>query len=184
MGLFDRDGAGISGWEEPPERMAEREQVLASVPQILDGPEMAPPRARPTGRPEPKGQRLVHEIYRWTGGPTDAFKTDVRYVSAGVRNASGVVQVDHEHVWQVHKLRDRLLAGEDPRGVLSDACACLVTPDEHKVLNRQRCYTGWERYAQADIAVWDRAEGRWVDLSGTPETPGIKMPTQAKSEET
>jgi hypothetical protein len=155
----------LAGWSPPQDRLAEREWVRAWIPRVLAGPERALHRDETWRDPETRDRRLTHELFRWTGfGATG--KTDIRYVSAGVRDHPGPVTVEHEHVYTLRSLKRRLVAGEDIDDVLQDAIACLVTPDEHRRLRRyDRSATGWERYDRAGIRVWDRVTGDWLDVA-------------------
>lgn len=86
-------------------------------------------------------------------------KKKVRYWSEGaMSNANAKLQ--HEHVHEMRELISRLLAGEEIRNVVNDAVACMVTEQEHASL-RKSSSTGWQRYKDAGINVFDSKDQRW-----------------------
>lgn len=130
--------------------------------------------------------RLLHdgvwaatELHR--GTETKLFRQ--RYISADTRKLWRSVRdvppstrgkcsagLQHEHVVESKKLKERVRNAKTADAcyeVLSSAVACVVTADEHDRLNtRGKGFDGWGRYRAAEVAVWDRVEGQWVEEAG------------------
>ena len=90
-------------------------------------------------------------------------KFKVRYWSEGALTASSK-ELRHEHVYERKQLIERLLLGENVDSVVADAIACIVTKDEHVLLGRST-ESGWDRYSDSDIRVFDTAEQEWLKIS-------------------
>ena len=86
-------------------------------------------------------------------------KTKVRYWSEGAISHPKA-KLQHEHVHEKKELISRLLAGEEIGSVLNDAIACMVTQEEHARL-RHSSNTGWQRYKDAGINVFDSKDQQW-----------------------
>lgn len=86
-------------------------------------------------------------------------KWNVRFRSEKALSSSDNLR--HEHVYERKHLIDRLISGESVESVIRDAIACVVTKDEHLVLSRQTS-SGWDRYREAKIKVFDLEESRWT----------------------
>lgn len=88
-------------------------------------------------------------------------KLKVRYRSEGALNSKiSKTKLQHEHVHQRKKLIDRLLNGEDVETVIADAVACLVTKEEHQILDKSKS-NGWKRYKESGIRVYDTKLEKW-----------------------
>jgi len=108
----------------------------------------------------PAHKRELLSVCIWKITEADG-KKKVRYWSEGAI-WSDPKTLQHEHVVERKELVSRLLAGDDPEQVVNDAVACMVTPAEHSVLGK--CGgSGWDRYAQASIRVYDSQNGVWKD---------------------
>ena len=88
-------------------------------------------------------------------------KDKVRYWSSGAINAEKAAKLHHEHVVERRELIQRLLSGEPIGDVIEDVTACMVTPEEHKVLGSST-ESGWNRYRECSIGVYDSMENRWI----------------------
>lgn len=86
-------------------------------------------------------------------------KTKVRYWSEGAIN-SQQDKLNHEHVHERKELISRLLDGEAIETVMNDALACMVTKQEHQLLG-QSSKSGWQRYKESGIRVFDTKEQKW-----------------------
>jgi len=84
-------------------------------------------------------------------------KMKVRYWSEGARSTAKS-NLQHEHVHERRELVERLLSGES---VIVDAIACIVTKEEHVTLGKSP-KSGWERYHDAGIRVYDSEKKVWV----------------------
>lgn len=87
-------------------------------------------------------------------------KARVRYRSEGALSKSRA-KLNHEHVHERRELISRLLAGEAIESVVNDAIACMVTEEEHALL-RHSSSTGWQRYKDAGIRVFDLNCQQWL----------------------
>jgi hypothetical protein len=110
-------------------------------------------------------------------------KYDLRYVSEGVFRACERLgdlrtwvgrrdgeRLIHEHVNTRKHLRAMLYAAASHNDVLqalSAAEGCVVTFEEHLSLSRSR-ESGWARYADAGVAVYDRLLQEWRGDCGIP----------------
>ena len=86
-------------------------------------------------------------------------KFNLRYVSKDV--LKGLKPIEHEHVTPRKELVRQML--QNPKKVekiLGGAVACLVTNTEHKKLPKTG--TGWKRYREEKILVYDRLTKRWL----------------------
>ena len=86
-------------------------------------------------------------------------KTKVRYWSEGAIG-SDKSSLQHEHVHERKELILRLLSGEYIDIVIKDAVACMVTKEEHRRLG-QSGKSGWNRYKDAGIRVYDSKKQEW-----------------------
>jgi hypothetical protein len=69
----------------------------------------------------------------------------------------------HEHVIPRKTIRHALLQHPDRvEHIMRLATACIVTREEHQLLNGT--HFGWSRYKEAGLTVIDRATGSRVDL--------------------
>jgi hypothetical protein len=120
----------------------------------------------------------------WSVTEIDAsrYKYDQRFISAGVKERmeqSGCVLrgastrgLRHEHVFQKKLLVADLMDAsnaDEVVAILDRAVACVVTDEEHRSLPDN--LDGWQRYRAAGLAVWDRAEGRWLDFESVSLEP-------------
>jgi hypothetical protein len=87
-------------------------------------------------------------------------KFKVRYWSEGALIAP-VKQLRHEHVFERKELIERLMSGENIASVISDAIACIVTKDEHDLLSAS-AQSGWKRYHDCQIGVFDSRDQVWL----------------------
>lgn len=87
-------------------------------------------------------------------------KYKVRYWSEGAVRADKR-KLQHEHIVERKELIQRLLAGEEVESVVADAVACIVTKVEHTLLGKTRA-SGWSRYNEAGIRVYDSMDGIWL----------------------
>ncbi|SDL43609.1 hypothetical protein [Tessaracoccus oleiagri] len=101
-------------------------------------------------------------LWKWTeaeGFPPHP-KYHIRLRSVGSIDVERTAKVNHEHVWTRSWITGELLRREswtldDLRNFLTQyAVACIVTTDEHARLSQSRA-TGWERYREAGVLVWD-----------------------------
>lgn len=85
---------------------------------------------------------------------------NTRYFSEGVLKDDDA-KLQHEHVVTRKQIIDQLLENpEKYKTILKQVTACVVTTDEHQRLNNSE--SGWERYKQSGIRVWDRLEEKWL----------------------
>jgi hypothetical protein len=96
-------------------------------------------------------------------------KTKVRYWSKGAIGGDRQA-LQHEHVHERKELIHRLLSGEPVDVVIKDAVACMVTKEEHRRLG-QSDESGWFRYNEAGIQVYDSREQEWLN-GGSQAKPG------------
>lgn len=78
-------------------------------------------------------------------------KYSPEFISEGATTETNTKMLIHEHVYERRRLIERFLGGEEPEAVLKDAIACVVTKDEHSLLEKQKHLNGWERYLAAGI---------------------------------
>lgn len=138
---------------------ARRESAFALVRHLLSLPESIAPNHRK--------EALSMAIWKWTEaeGVAPHAKFHVRMRSLRAIDLSHPASVNHEHVWPRKWIVDRLLAqgpwsDEDLLTFLEEyAVACTVTVEEHARLGAARG-TGWARYAEAGVEVWDMLEDR------------------------
>lgn len=112
---------------------------------------------------------LVHKkelisigLWKWTEaeGFAPHPKYHIRLRSLGAIDLDKVAKINHEHVWTRSWIIGELLkreiwSVEELRDFLQRyAVACIVTTDEHARLSQSRA-TGWQRYADAGVPVWD-----------------------------
>ncbi len=88
-------------------------------------------------------------------------KYKVRYWSEGSVRADKR-NLRHEHVVERKELIQRLLAGEEVESVVADAIACIVTKVEHALLGKNQA-SGWSRYHEAGIRIYDSMDGKWLN---------------------
>lgn len=108
-----------------------------------------------------KHKKEVIKIMLWNVSQIDG-KYSVRYRSEGVLSDEDE-KVQHEHVI-TRKETTRLLL-ENPQGILEileQVLACVVTESEHKKLSAIKDVSGWERYKQAGIKVYDAETCEWI----------------------
>lgn len=69
----------------------------------------------------------------------------------------------HDHVTTRQNLINRLMnAPSDFENILEDAIGCTVTTKEHKRLSALGDkFTGWDRYKEAKVRVYDRMEQKF-----------------------
>ena len=71
----------------------------------------------------------------------------------------------HEHVFQKRKMIHFFLSAATEAEIdqiLSEACGCVVTREEHNLLKPYDDEYGWIRYSKAKIAVMDRETGKVI----------------------
>jgi hypothetical protein len=92
-------------------------------------------------------------------------KYEIRFRSQGAMNAPRN-ELRHEHVTQRKAMVKALLERpKDTRTIVANAQGCVVTKDEHKLLNDVgKAIDGWERYREAKIVVIDMETGKRVGL--------------------
>ena len=103
----------------------------------------------------------------WTG----LVREGVTKVGALMKDADGKSLV-HEHVVQRKGIEARLINLTDEAAIKHELCqvtACVVTKAEHKLLDvhnkskdLQEEPDSWDRYANAQIRVYDRLEKQWL----------------------
>lgn len=120
---------------------------------------------------------LTIALWKWTEatGVAPHPKYNIRFCSAGVLQASSPEPINHEHVYPRQWLIDRLLSRSWTREELADfldvhGVACVVTVSEHAALSAA-AGTGWMRYVNAGVPVYDRAHGGFVVLDGDSSAP-------------
>ena len=86
-------------------------------------------------------------------------KLNVQYWSEGALSADKK-ELRHEHVYERRELIQRLLDGETPESVVCNAIACIVTREEHKLLSESE-ESGWNRYSDANVRVFDIKKQEW-----------------------
>ena len=72
----------------------------------------------------------------------------------------------HEHVVQRSGLEAWLRDLSDEAEInaaLKEVIACVVTKAEHQLLEPHKKHDSWDRYARAQIRVYDRLEKCWKD---------------------
>ena len=97
----------------------------------------------------------------WKITEVDGSKSGVRFWSESAINNSDPKLLIHEHVHTRKELIQRLLEGENVEAVLKDAIACVVKRDEHELLHSFSS-SGWQRYKDADIKVYDFKNNLWL----------------------
>ena len=126
-----------------------------------------------------EGVELVHKkellsigLWKWTEaeGFAPHPKYHIRLRSLGSIDLDNVAKVNHEHVWTRSWIVGELLKRErwsleELREFLKRyAVACIVTIEEHARLSQSRA-TGWQRYADAAVPVWDMLTDLSFDLT-------------------
>ena len=106
----------------------------------------------------PAHAREILSIAIWKYTECDG-KYATRFRSEGAMFAK-TDSVHHEHVITRKVLVDRLLAHPDQvQEVFAEAIGCVVLRAEHKLLaaaeKANPGLSGWDRYREAGIAVWD-----------------------------
>lgn len=97
----------------------------------------------------------------WTG----LVREGVTKVGTFDKDANGKSLI-HEHVVQRSGLEARLRDLTDDAEInkaLKEVTACVVTKSEHQLLEPHKKHDSWDRYARAQIRVYDRLEKRWID---------------------
>ncbi|MEV6285536.1 hypothetical protein [Kribbella sp. NPDC051770] len=124
-------------------------------------------------------EQLSIGLWKWTEaeGVAPYAKYNTRYISAGVKNAVGPALINHEHVWTRKDLTTQLRAktwdlAELEKFLTTYGAACIVTVAEHGQLSTSK-KTGWSRYADRAIGVWDRQVGDWVDPADLMPAGGV-----------
>jgi len=107
----------------------------------------------------PSHKKELLSICIWKITQADG-KYKVRYWSEGAVSAEKR-KLQHEHVVERKELIQRLLAGEEVDLVVADAIACIVTEEEHALLGKSQA-SGWSRYRDAGIRVYDSMDGKWL----------------------
>lgn len=117
----------------------------------------------------------------WTASEVKtAWKYRLRYISGGVyahcatyghldkwateskTKRGSRPEVNHEHVPTRKQMIETLLKAkslQEIRERLETAEACVVTPNEHKLIRKEG--GGWEGYRRSGIGVWDRRDQCW-----------------------
>ena len=92
-------------------------------------------------------------------------KYEIRFRSEGAMNAPRK-ELRHEHVTQRNAMVKALLERpKDARTIAANAQGCVVTKDEHKLLNDvDKAIDGWERYREAKIIVIDMETGEPIEF--------------------
>ncbi len=83
-------------------------------------------------------------------------KHEIRFRSQGAINAPRK-ELRHEHVTQRKAMVKALIDRPgDARNIVAQAQGCVVTKDEHSLLNDvDKLIDGWERYRRAGVVVMD-----------------------------
>jgi hypothetical protein len=170
------DGWALAGWAAPPEAataLAYYERLASAALAARD--------STPAG--ERAARYILDKLVWGVTTVTDTHKLNLRYLSEGAtrifdqlaaaaarRELSAAApellkQLRHEHVVERREIVERLLAGDAT--ALASAVACVVTVDEHRRLGGSR-KSGWERYGEAGVRVWDRQDAAWIDGRGIP----------------
>lgn len=129
-------------------------------------------------------------LWKWTeaGGQSPNAKYNTRFVSAGVMHADTPMQVNHEHVFTrksiIADLRESRPDEARVREMLeSRGVACIVSVEEHARLGGASG-SGWERYLDAGVEVYDRATGELASLHPTDNADGGRSPRAASGRHT
>lgn len=107
---------------------------------------------------------LSQAIWWWTEADG---KSATRYRTRSVVEHPGQA-VQHEHVLTRKGLVDRMLSNAEAGPVLTEAVACLVTLEEHRLLSAIDNREGWDRYRAANIEVIDMDSGEPLALPTPP----------------
>jgi hypothetical protein len=97
-----------------------------------------------------------------------AGKHGVRYRTTGVMDLDTPRMAEHEHVRSRKAILVDLLAGGPELAplVLSTSAVCLVTKEKHARLTAlPKQFSGWSRYAEAGIDVFDVMTGQPAALA-------------------
>jgi hypothetical protein len=124
---------------------------------------------------------MIDELIWGVTTLTNRARWDVRYVSEGAKliyeelylaeqgrrltaaKRKFLPLLRHEHVIGRSELKGVLFA-DGELALLRAATACVVTKREDERLAPKSLGFGWERYWNAEIRVWDRQIGDWLDL--------------------
>ncbi len=90
-------------------------------------------------------------------------KYNIRFQSEAARTAPREDK-RHDHVFQRAKMVDDLLKAhtDEVEIIIAKAIGCVVTREEHTLLDRYKHLDGWDRYKKAGIAVYDTETGERV----------------------
>ena len=117
-------------------------------------------------------KRELIDVCIWKITEADG-KYKTRYWSEGALD-SPRSQWRHEHVFEKKELIQRLLGGEKLGCVLADTVACIVTKEEHLLLGASSS-SGWKRYRDAGIQVFDT-----TDMSTLGHLQPVQLPASTQ----
>ncbi len=152
-------------WSDDPDEPARLESSVALVTFALTNE-----RVHPSQR-----KRLLNEaIWFVTERGSVSRKYLLRYrtpaalhIQASMKPSAATKLLHHEHVQPRKILVQQLLQpGADVAALLAGAVACVVTREEHKLLNAHADKIGWARYAAAGLTVVDLASQQPLDVVG------------------
>lgn len=101
-------------------------------------------------------------------------KYQMRYRSRGARDIRERSALRHDHVYRRKEMVQKLIDSPDQIDqILKRAIACIVTKDEHELLNhidqKHSGEDGWQRYELAGIEVIDMLSGQAVPYNCLPQ---------------
>lgn len=145
-----------------------RESALRSIHHLLDLQDV-----------EPAHKRELISIGLWKWTEAEGFrphpKYHIRLRSVGSIDVGRTAKVNHEHVWTRSWITGELLRREGwtldelREFLVQYGVACIVTTDEHARLSQSRA-TGWQRYREAGVLVWDMLTDQPFELPIDAET--------------
>ncbi|MCY3410071.1 MAG: hypothetical protein INQ03_00410 [Candidatus Heimdallarchaeota archaeon] len=110
-----------------------------------------------------KGRDHPHTKYNiryWSEGAIDCFKD--KY-DKGLRHEHVITKKEMREL--IFKLKKKELTLENIEVITSMARSCTVTKEEHDILSKyDKSHQGWERYKEAEIQVFDRMKGEFVEF--------------------
>ncbi|MEK6893701.1 MAG: hypothetical protein AABX07_05880 [Nanoarchaeota archaeon] len=103
-----------------------------------------------------KLRKKLIDILIWCISEVDG-KTNLKYRSKGALDPRNKEELIHEHVFTKKQIYNNLIKSPDKtEQILKKIVACAVTKDEHDKLTKfDKSFSGWERYKQAQIEVYD-----------------------------
>lgn len=148
-----------SSWEPHPEADARRQSAVRIAKLVLGAEGILPFH---------RNELLSIAIWKYTEAD-GKFRT--RWRSRGALHERDLKLLNHEHVVPRKVLRDQMLREpERCEELMALAVGCVVTRDEHRLLNevsrRDPALDGWDRYRAAGIDVFDMATGRLLEAAG------------------